>query len=288
MIPYLGCHAAREMLQPFVDLELPMADQVALESHLRWCTTCRARVEDMRLIGAALRRGSDAVGMASEDATALAAGQANLLIRIGAERDHAFPAWFRGLFTDGRYLWPAAGATVSLLTCLLAVTGVNRVAQAELPDSMADRIAALANPGSDRNPVQLDALMLAPRALQETPALDSIPEDEALFALAAVITREGRVASYELLQSVRARVLRRWTAAHSDDVSALLDAVKRARFSPARTPEGAVAVNMVWVLARTTVKAPFATHDVIPRVAPEERRPLTGGLAQPALRPARS
>ena len=55
MIPYLGCEHARELLEGFVDGELVMADQVALESHLRWCRACAARVEDMRLIGAAMR-----------------------------------------------------------------------------------------------------------------------------------------------------------------------------------------------------------------------------------------
>ena len=55
MIPYLGCEHARELLEGFVDGELAMADQVAVESHLRWCRTCAARVEDMRLIGASLR-----------------------------------------------------------------------------------------------------------------------------------------------------------------------------------------------------------------------------------------
>ena len=37
-----------------------MADQLAVESHLRWCDTCALRVEDMRLIGASLRATSTA------------------------------------------------------------------------------------------------------------------------------------------------------------------------------------------------------------------------------------
>jgi len=55
MIPYLDCRAAQELLEPFVDGELAVNDQVALESHLRWCRVCAARVEDMQLIGASLR-----------------------------------------------------------------------------------------------------------------------------------------------------------------------------------------------------------------------------------------
>jgi hypothetical protein len=128
--------------------------------------------------------------------------------------------------------------------------------------------------------------------LNDAPALDSIPEEEAVFALAAVITREGRVARYQLLQSVRARVLRRWTAAESNDVNLLLDAVKRVRFTPARTSDGAVAVNMVWVLARTTVRGSIAPDDLglFPSLPTAEKgkKPLNADLARSALRHARS
>src|SRR4029079_16753732 len=55
MIPYLDCHAAQTMLEAFVDGELTVDHQVALESHLRWCRVCAPRVEDMQLIGASLR-----------------------------------------------------------------------------------------------------------------------------------------------------------------------------------------------------------------------------------------
>ena len=41
MTRYIGCETARELLDEFVDGELPMADQVMVEAHLRWCRTCR-------------------------------------------------------------------------------------------------------------------------------------------------------------------------------------------------------------------------------------------------------
>jgi len=298
MIPYLGCEAAREMLQPFVDLELPMAEQVVLESHLRWCDTCAARVEDMRTIGAALRLGSAAPSVHAKDAGALAAIQSEVLARVRAEHDQSLPVRFRELFADMRVLWQALGATAALVVCVLAVTTVNRVARAEQPDSMADVISRLANPGSDRYPLQLDAAMLAPRPLNEGRALDSIPGEEAVFALAAVVTREGRVGNFELLQSsVRESGesgMLRGTADESDQISALLDAVKQSRFTPAQTPDGVVAVNVVWLLARTTVKASFvpeSTGSLPPLSAPGPEdlvKPLTAARARPVLRPARS
>lgn len=292
MISYLGCEAARGMLQAFVDAELPMGEQVVLESHLRWCATCGARIEDMRLIGAGLRLGSASTAITVEEARALAASQSDVLTRIRTEWEQSFPVRFRELFTDMRYLWPALGATTALVACLFAVTSVHRIGRDLRHDSMADMIATLANPGSDRNPLQFDSRMLAPRTLNEGPPLDSLPEDEAVFALAAVVTREGRVANYELLQSVRASVRRRGAAALSDEVSALLDAVNHSRFTPAQTADGAVAVNVVWVLARTTVKASLGPEDPgsLPTLSSpaEAAKPPSAGLARPVPRPARS
>jgi hypothetical protein len=294
MIRYLGCDAAREMLQPFLDLELPMEEQVELEAHLRWCDICTAHVEDLRLIGAALRLGAAAPPVHPEDAGAMTSIQSEVLTRIRTEHEESLPVRFREAFADMHFFWPAIGATVALVGCLCAVTAVNRVMRYEYPDSMADRLTMLANPGSDRNPLQLDMLMLAPRPLTFVPALESMPDEEAVFALAAIVTREGRISDYELLHAVRESSRRGKATSSSDEVNAMLDTVKQSRFAPAQTPEGAVAVNVVWLLARTTVKASIDANDLglLPTVtAPgvdEVVKPLSDGLARPAPRPARS
>jgi len=283
MISYLGCEAAREMLQAFVDRELPMVDQVGLESHLRWCDTCAARVEDLRTIGTGIRLCAAVPGLHVEDPRALAVIQSEVLTRIRAERVQSLSVWCRELFTDMRFLWPAIGATAAVVMCLYAMTSVNRVARAEHPYSMAERIATLANPGSDRNPLQLDSRMLAPRPLDHGSSLDLLPAEEVVFALAAVVTREGKVANFELLGPDE--------SAH---VSALLEAVKQSRFTPARTSDGAVAVNVVWLLTRTTVKASIDPNDsgvLAPLAAPERRdvaAPASEGRRRAVPRPARS
>ena len=52
--------------------------------------------------------------------------------------------------------------------------------------------------------------MLAPRPLDVSPALAAIPDEEAVCAVAVVVTREGRVSNYELLQGAsRWRTLKR-------------------------------------------------------------------------------
>ena len=112
--------------------------------------------------------------------------------------------------------------------------------------------------------------MLAPRGLFVGEALAAIPEDEAAFAVSAIVTRGGRVSNYEVLPSTEP----------SADSDAVRDMVVHSRFEPAQTPDGAVAVNVVWLLARTTVRASGKAPDAA--IAP------TGVLDRPVLRPARS
>ena len=283
MIPYLGCQGARDMLEPFVDGELPVSEQVALEAHLRWCDICRARVEDIRLIGSALRLGSDAAVADHTDAAARATMYDEVVMRVEAERTQSLAHQWRELFTDMRYLWPAFGATAAVIVCVCASTLVNQIVRTERPDSMAAQISILANPGSDQNPLHLESGMLAPRTLEVSPALAAIPEEEAVYAVAAVVTREGRVSNYELLHWVREPLANRAGASESDEVTALLDAVKHSRFEPAQTVDGVVAVNMVWLLARTTVKASAKGDEA-------DGSPVGVGRGRPGavLRPARS
>ena len=257
MIPYLGCETARELLEPFMDGELDVDAQVAVEAHLRWCRTCTARVEDLTTIGAAVRVGPPSVRPDVDDGRSLGALQSAVLTRVRAERDQSFGVQFRELFSDRRLLWPALGASVAVLISLCGAFAVMHFATVERPDSLAALIASVrpeAVPGSDANPLSLDPTVLAPRISSDVAALDRITDDEAVLAVATVVTREGRVANYELLLP-RDSALERGTSAHSDgDVAALLHAVKQSRFRPAQQGSAGrpVAVNMVWLFARTT------------------------------------
>jgi len=101
MTQYIGCETARELLDAFVDGELPVTDQVMVEAHLRWCTTCGARVEDMSIIGAAVRIGS-VVGVrgAQLDDRTSAALQDDVMSRVSAEHNQSFGVRFREMFED--------------------------------------------------------------------------------------------------------------------------------------------------------------------------------------------
>lgn len=274
-----------------------MSEQVALESHLRWCVTCRARVEDMQLIGASLRVAAPAQETTLDEIPELAAIQSEVLTRVRAEHDLSLPVRMRELFADMRFLWPAMGASAALAACLFAAVAVHSAARGAETDSIANMIAELANESAERIaplaplsayfPVQFDGRMLAPRSLDDGAALEAIPEGDAAFTLEAVVTREGRVVNSELVQSERAGILRRASAHDADDVVALLGAVQRARFAPAQAADGgALAVRVVWLVTRTTVKgSPRGA-----RIDEDEtiRPPLSDALEQPEPRPARS
>ena len=230
MIPYLGCETAREMLEAFIDDELAMADQVAVESHLRWCRTCGARVEDMRLIGASLRVGALGPSHKPEEVRALSAVQAGVLSRIGAERDQSFGVWVREAFADMRFFWPALGASAAVIACLCTAVGVLHAANGE-SDSMAGVMESTANASRIRTGW----------------VLEGVPEEEAVFALASIVTRGRRIADYKMLLLERASVRRRDGSALTADVAGLLDAVRQSRFSPSEESGRAVAVDMVWL-----------------------------------------
>jgi hypothetical protein len=294
MTPYMTCASARELLEAFIDGELATSDQVALEGHLRWCSTCRARVEDMQLIGTAIRLRHEAHDCGAPDIHAtLATMQSDVLTRVRAEFDQSFPVQFRQAFDDMRFMWPALGATAALIVCLFSSMIVHRATRGGDPESMANVIDSLARAAAERRPaslepltsyypVALDETILAPRALDAGPALYAIGEDEAVFAVSAVVTREGRVAAYEVLPPARPVAVARSRRAvhHREQVDAVLGSVKESRFEPAQgAGGGAVTVRMVWVLARTTVKA--QTEAVV--------KPISDALApRPAPRPARS
>jgi hypothetical protein len=271
--PYIGCDYAQDRLESFVDGDLSVAEQVAVESHVRWCQTCAARIEDLSLIGASVRAGSQALQGAGHSEPDLHAVTSSVLMRMDAERGQSFIVRVRELFSDMRLLWPAIGATVAVVLCASVAAEVLKRASIEYPDSVAMRLDAMANPGSEMNPLRPDnnayvdpffekyvdsdraGGISMPRVLVD--GFFEIQDREAMFTMATVVGRDGRIANAELLAShLNGSVAER--PLHASDV-AVLDAVRQSRLTPAQTPVGrAVAVNMVWLFVVTTVQTPDA------------------------------
>jgi hypothetical protein len=241
----ITCAAARRKLQAYHDRELTVGDEIAVASHLEWCSGCAQTFADLRLVGAALR--TIAPGRQSLSREEAAGFTAAVVGRMDAERDQSFLVRVRDMFDDMHLVYAGLGATAATLVCIIIMLGMMRFATRERPDSLAAIVNILANPGSNLNPVAIDARVQMPRALDG--ALSSAAPEDAVFALAAVVTREGTISNLEML-----RTIGRQGAEDAKAEGALMDAMSRARFEPAQMAGLPVAVNMVWVVAHTTVR----------------------------------
>jgi hypothetical protein len=293
MIPYVSCEQARDLLEGFFDGELAVDEQVAVEAHLRWCRTCAAHVDDLRLIGASVR-GVPGTSVTSDDAYALASVQAGVLARVRAERDQAFRTRVRVSFSDMRLLFPALGATLALVLCFSLTYSVQVTASSQFTELLLARarprlvdvtqapyaVAMLepsADPGSDQNPLRLDDAYASPQLLDRERAMSSllegIKDDEAVLTLATIVSRRGRIENYELLRtSADGR-----HAMAAGSVDSVLSAVRQSRFSPAQAHGGGpVAAYMVWYIEKTTAVAPQPKP-----VAAKAARPVPPALTTP-------
>lgn len=248
----LTCAGTRRRLHAFHDGELPVPDQIAVASHLEWCDQCAAAFEDMRAVGAALREAMPRRAVLSPDEQRIfPAAVAN---RMKAERNASWPVRLQLMFEDAHLVYAGAAAAGAALVCVVVMLGMMRFATSTpRPDSLA-ALVELLTPGSNQNPVVPRASVQMPKPLDQAFSTTSevSGNDDAVFTLAAVVTREGRVANLELLRETGDDVVPGTDEAKV--VANLLDAVSRARFEPGSVAGLPVAVNMVWLVAHTTVR----------------------------------
>jgi anti-sigma factor RsiW len=232
----------RRRLASFCDGELALADQISVEGHLRLCPSCADEAGQYRSLGDALREG--AMLLAGRQPEDLAGLQSGVLSRLHAENDQSLSARISYLFEDFHLVWTALGATAAAAACVAIVIGIFYFGpKDERPDSLAAMMASVAplpaavgTTGSGER--QLLAARPLPLDAMSTVVISS--EEDAVLTLAAVVTREGRIA--KLAGSDR------------DAVLELMDRLSTARFEPPRADGGPVAVKMVWLVAYTVVR----------------------------------
>ena len=264
------CRRARRALEAFHDGELPVADQVAVQAHLSLCRNCAAERNRLAGFGMSMRQAmSDPM---LEDAQTVGR---RVLVTLPVIRELSWRRQLASMFEDMHLVWAAMGASAATLVCVAAALGLMRLTLREKPASMKAILVAMADPGSNRNPLAPDGRLLMPTAslagMVDPPMLD---REDALVALAAVVTREGTVRNLELLLQDAGHA-----PAGDRAIGALLDAVSQTRFEPARALGGApVAVNMVWLVAQTRVRGKTLTLVPMPLAVPV-------GRPRPAARP---
>jgi hypothetical protein len=245
----LTCSAVRRRLAAFYDRELPIADLIAVESHLQDCPPCARELRELASIGDALRLAA-APGPA-DDWTGLAAGVVN---RMTAEHDESFRARAARMFEDFHLIWIGLASTAASLLCAAVALGTMTSAMPARHDSLAATFAVMAAPsGSDLNPARLDYRYSLPsvpqdavvqRMLESSVLADSVSRTDSMLAIRAVVTRDGSVSDLSVLRNDSDRL----------HATSILGAIAQTRLQPAELEGSPVAVRLVWLVAQTTVR----------------------------------
>jgi hypothetical protein len=247
------CPETLHSLEAFHDRELAVADEIAVSAHLEWCAECGEALNALRTVRAVLRAAAPGRRpLAGEEYGGFTAA---VVGRLKAEQDQSLIMRVRAMFDDMHLVYAGLGAAAATMICVISMLGMMRFATNERPDSLAAILTILANPGSNANPVAIDARVQMPRAL-DGPLVDpASAQEDAVFALAAVVTREGTLANGTIADLQTLRHSGPEGVAQAKAIEALMDAMSRARFEPAQMAGLPVAVNMVWLVAHTTVRA---------------------------------
>jgi hypothetical protein len=240
-----SCAAVQRRLAAFHDRELPVEELITIEGHVKDCPPCASELRQLATIGNALRIAS-APGPA-DDWTGLTP---SVISRMRAEEQESVSARAQRLFEDMHLVWIGLASTAATFLCAAVALGTLHFASPERNDSLAAFIAVVSAPsGSDLNPVRLDARMQAPRLPDDGVVMASvartISDEDRFYTLSAVVSREGRVSDVSVLSNDHDQV----------ELTDLIGALSQSRLQPAELAGSPVAVNLVWLLAQTTVKA---------------------------------
>jgi hypothetical protein len=240
----MTCAAVQRRLQAFHDRELQVADLIAIEGHLHDCPPCARDLNELQAVGNALRLA--AAPAPPDDWTGVRSG---VIFRMRAEAHESWTARVRRAFDDLHLIWIGLAATAATCLCAGAVLSMLHFASPDRQDSLAAVIAVMAAPsGSDLNPARLDGRIQAPSVPENgivyATLERSVIDGDLVVPLSAIVTREGRLSGLELLNKRQ----------DGREVTTFVEALSRGRLEPAQFGGSPVAVNLVWLVAHTTVK----------------------------------
>lgn len=243
----LGCAAVQRRLHAFCDGELAVAEQIRVEAHIDWCDACSAALAEFRQVGSMVRElAPGRRSMSYEEADALTGA---IVTRRKAELDASWLAHLERIFDDMHLVYAGLGAAAATAVCIVIALGMIRFAANERPDSLAAMVELLAAPEASANMMAIDAASHQ-RWTERFQAANESAEEDAVFALASVVTRDGHLANWRGLRKNKRR------QEEADLIDALSDAVAKARIETGSIGATEAAANtMVWLVTRTTVRA---------------------------------
>ena len=114
------------------------------------------------------------------------------------------------------------------------------------PDSLAVMTAFNATP--EMSPIVIEDMEVRTRWTARVRQANELAEQDAVFALSAELTSDGRVPTLQHLRRGR-----RAAVEHAKLIEGLLDSLSRARFEPPN--DAPLTSSMVWLITSTTVRA---------------------------------
>ena len=243
----LSCAITQRRLQAFHDRELAVADQIAVSMHVDWCQRCARGLAEIREVGGALQTVLPGrLTLSREDAAVFTA---NVVNRLKAEDDASMFARMRVMFEDMRLGYAGLGATAATIVCVVIMLAMMRFAPAERPDSLRAMMTVIATPLDCDAYDFSDTSGCRARWAERFQHANEWAEQDAVFALEIVVTRQGRLANFPVLSDVRSHHA---SADQAQIIDGLLDLVQQARLDQ---PLEMRLPTAIYLQEQTTVRA---------------------------------
>ena len=261
----MRCRAARPQLDLFHDAELSVDAQIAVEAHLAQCEPCRERVRGLLEMRRIMREWSPRRAAPRNLFDGLPSA---VVSRYQAEEAQTLGSRVGRMFEDMHLVWAGLAGTAAMLCCVAVIFGLSPLSAPSRADSLFGVMRAMSVPAERSSLTRLDWAVRLPRvrtaaALPLVLGVSGTAGREMVFALAAVVTQDGRLSNLQvLLPDDRDR----------DVLLQFLSAASATRFEPGRIGGAPVAMNLVWLLAHMTVRA---VGDIAPEAALRTVRPFS-------------
>jgi hypothetical protein len=263
----LSCASTRRRLQAFHDRELAVPEHIAVSAHVEWCRRCARALAEMREVGAALQAVLPGrLTLSQEDAAAFTGTVVN---RLKAEDDASLLSRVRVMFDDMRLGYAGLGATAATMVSVVIMLTMMHFAPAERPDSLRAMMTVIATPLYCESDDLADASGCRARWAERFQRANEWAEQDAVFALEIVVTRQGRLTNFPVVSRAAGR---RASADQAQIIDGLLDLVQQARLDQ---PVDLRLPTAIYLLEQTTVRA-NKTPPLLDVRLPKKRAGLSG------------